>query len=87
MSLNPSFGTDAQPSKTLTPESKDKRTGNNFNVMRLIFASLVLLSHSSELVDGDRHRELLTRVFGTISLGEVAVNGFFLLSGFLIIQS
>jgi peptidoglycan/LPS O-acetylase OafA/YrhL len=60
---------------------------NNFNFLRLVFAILVLLSHSPELVDGNRSREILTKVFGTISFGELAVEGFFLLSGYMIIKS
>lgn len=60
---------------------------NNFNFLRLLFALLVLLSHAPELVDGNRSRELLTQTFGTISFGEFAVDGFFLLSGYLIVQS
>ncbi len=60
---------------------------NNFNFLRLVFASLVLLSHAYELVDGNRNRELLTSLFGTLSFGEFAVDGFFLLSGYLIIKS
>jgi peptidoglycan/LPS O-acetylase OafA/YrhL len=60
---------------------------NNFNFLRLLFASLVLLSHSSELLDGNREREPLFAIFHTISFGDLAVDGFFLLSGYLIVQS
>lgn len=60
---------------------------NNFNFIRLVLTILVLLSHAPELIDGDRHREILTNIFHTLSFGELAVNGFFLLSGYLILQS
>lgn len=60
---------------------------NNFNLLRLLLALLVLLSHSAELADGNRSREILTQLFHTLSFGEFSVDGFFLLSGFLIAQS
>jgi len=60
---------------------------NHFNFIRLVLALLVLVSHSPELTDGDRGREILTRIFHTLSFGELAVDGFFLLSGYLIVQS
>lgn len=63
------------------------RHQNNFNLLRLLLALLVLVSHAPELQDGTRHRELLTQLFHTLSFGELAVDGFFLLSGYLIVQS
>jgi peptidoglycan/LPS O-acetylase OafA/YrhL len=47
----------------------------------------VILSHSVGLSEGSRSNEPLTRIFHTLTLAELAVDGFFVLSGFLIIQS
>jgi peptidoglycan/LPS O-acetylase OafA/YrhL len=55
--------------------------------MRLVLAIMVMLGHSPELIDGNRQREWLTCIFGTLSLGELAVDCFFLLSGYLIMKS
>lgn len=68
-------------------EAKLSGRNNNFNFLRLLFALCVILDHSFELIDGDRHRELLTRLFHAMSLGEFAVDSFFILSGYLIVQS
>ena len=61
--------------------------GNNFNLLRFLFASLVIVSHVPELQDGNRANEILTQIFHTISFGEMAVDSFFVLSGFLIVKS
>lgn len=53
----------------------------------MLFACLVLLFHSYELIDGTREREPLTSLAHTISLGDLAVDFFFALSGFLVTQS
>lgn len=63
------------------------RKSNHFGLARLILASAVIISHSADLVDGDRRREPLTRIFHTLSLGELSVAFFFLVSGHLIAQS
>ncbi len=68
--------------------SKPGGRENNFNLVRLVLASAVILGHSPELVDGDRNREVMARNFGDwVTLGVLAVDGFFLLSGYLIAQS
>jgi peptidoglycan/LPS O-acetylase OafA/YrhL len=55
--------------------------------MRIGFAACVLLSHAPELTDGNPSRELFYRLTHVMSLGSFGVDGFFLLSGFLIVKS
>jgi peptidoglycan/LPS O-acetylase OafA/YrhL len=63
-----------------------KGRDNNFNLIRFIAATLVLVSHSFPLFFGTGDGEPLRRLVG-ISLGTVAVDLFFISSGFLIANS
>ena len=56
--------------------------------VRIGLAMLVLLAHAPELIDGNRSRELLTRyAHAGISFGDLGVDFFFVLSGYLITRS
>jgi peptidoglycan/LPS O-acetylase OafA/YrhL len=56
--------------------------------MRIIFAVLVILSHAPQLIDGNTSREPFERLTHSgVTLGTIAVDGFFILSGFLIVKS
>jgi peptidoglycan/LPS O-acetylase OafA/YrhL len=66
----------------------DRRTDNNFDFLRLVLATLVILSHSWSLLLGGLEYEPLKRMsHGQLDSGGMAVNAFFILSGFLITQS
>src|ERR1700678_4151390 len=61
---------------------------NNFNTLRLLFAVLVIFSHSYPVVFGTDEREPLYRYTrGAYTLGAMAVAFFFVVSGFLITRS
>jgi peptidoglycan/LPS O-acetylase OafA/YrhL len=77
----------SQPLPEILPAASAAHANNNFNLLRLLLALSVLLTHSIDLVDGDDRREPIVRLFHTVTLGAIAVDGFFLLSGFLIVQS
>jgi peptidoglycan/LPS O-acetylase OafA/YrhL len=64
-----------------------KHHKNNIGVVRLLLAACVIVGHAPEILDGNRHREPLTMLFKTVSLGDVAVDAFFALSGYLITNS
>ena len=64
----------------------DNGHDNNFNLLRVLAALAVLLSHSWPLTQGDNEREPLYVLVG-LSLGHVAVEAFFVTSGFLVTSS
>lgn len=64
----------------------DRGHANNFNLIRLLAALLVIVSHSFSLAFSSG--EPLSRLTGgAISLGDLAVDLFFLTSGFLVTKS
>ncbi len=64
------------------------RRNHQFDLLRILFATLVLLAHAFELTDGYASRELLGRwTRSSMTFGTLGVDGFFVLSGYLIVQS
>ena len=78
MTMSPSFG------------SLSEGRHNNFDFLRFLFASLVIYSHSFALLYNGTwagYDPLLHWTHGQIAFGGLAVDGFFLISGFLITKS
>jgi peptidoglycan/LPS O-acetylase OafA/YrhL len=65
----------------ITPARQMAKQTNNFNLLRLIFAMAVLYMHSYSLVGAPEP------VIWRHTIGNVAVHGFFVLSGYLISRS
>lgn len=59
---------------------------NNFTILRLVMAVLVVISHGFSVVSGNLNDEPLTVSTG-YTLGSHAVNGFFVISGYLVTMS
>lgn len=59
---------------------------NHFNLIRMVAATLVLVSHSYALSTGDPSTEPLRRELG-VTWGSIAVDVFFVTSGFLVTAS
>lgn len=60
---------------------------NNIGFLRLLFASLVIVAHAPAIIDGNSSREFLSNLIGSRTLGDLSVDGFFLISGYLIVKS
>lgn len=63
-----------------------KAEANNFTIVRLILASLVIYTHSYGLTTGHPERDGLSAFLGD-KIAAFAVDGFFFLSGFLVYPS
>lgn len=72
-------------SSVASPEPSAGRE-NNFNFLRIFFATAVIFSHSFPLV-GSRSEPLENLVGRQTYAAELAVNGFFAISGMLVTQS
>lgn len=79
----------SKPPKTSTPRIADRSDGrdNNFNLIRLIAAVLVLVSHAYPLSLGGAVGQPFENVLHGLSLGLVCVWAFFAISGFFITRS
>lgn len=71
--------------QTSTLEARLSQRGNYLNAVRLILAFTVCFDHAGLITKGGQGTELV-KIFG-VSLGYIAVNGFFVLSGLLICRS
>ena len=91
-----------KPLEHITPESEKEAArrrhlnfgalsdgyDNNFDFLRFLLAALVIYCHSHPLLSGNGNRDILGQLTrGRFDFGDVAVNGFFVISGFLITGS
>lgn len=60
---------------------------NNFDFSRLLFALFVVITHSYALTGNDQIDFLFQATSGKMSLSYIGVRGFFVISGYLILQS
>ncbi|MGC4021484.1 MAG: acyltransferase [Cyclobacteriaceae bacterium] len=60
---------------------------NNFNLLRLLFATMVLVTHSYTLSNGSLEDWLTQHTSGQISFSFIGLSGFFIISGYLVFQS
>jgi peptidoglycan/LPS O-acetylase OafA/YrhL len=74
--------------RLLVPLDGDTRENNNFDFIRLSMASLVVWSHSFALYFGSEDQEPLSLILnGVYNSGNIGVMVFFIVSGFLVMQS
>lgn len=78
---------DNDEAPTLNRPDRITAHDNNFGALRLLLATLVIVGHSPPLALGWNTEDLSARITAAIAPHELAVNGFFLLSGYLITAS
>ena len=67
--------------------SVSNHSANNFDFLRFLFAAIVIFSHSFALCGVGKREPLSVLSGGQTYMAEIAVNGFFVISGFLITAS
>ena len=68
-------------------QTKDTRIANNFDIIRIIFAWFVILSHSF-ILNGEGPTDPLAKLTNAyLIFSFIGVKGFFIISGYLIMQS
>ena len=73
---------------TSTLADYDGSRHNNFTILRIVLAWSVLYGHSFVVQKTEGIRDPLAALFqGSAWIGEIAVNGFFSISGFLVAAS
>jgi peptidoglycan/LPS O-acetylase OafA/YrhL len=60
---------------------------NNFDFLRLIGASTVVINHAYPLLTGNVNHDWLEKITGTLGTGTLVLDIFFVISGYLITQS
>ena len=74
--------------KPAAKASAENPRANNFNFIRFALAVMVIFGHSYSMIQKTSDNEPLTRLTrGQMFSGELAVDCFFIISGFLILQS
>ncbi len=79
--------TDSPAGASLVAADRTGRPVNHFTALRLALACLVIIGHAAELTDGSASREVFHRFGAHITAGDFAVKAFFVISGYLILQS
>lgn len=79
-------GAPARPRTRVTIADRAMGRNNNFNLLRFLAAGIVILSHAYPLSRGEGTPDPLERAIGQ-TFGYLAVNVFFVTSGFLVTKS